>query len=114
MEAIEQGLPAPVPSNDNEPEEDGEAGLCDRIEVWQTDGKWWTDFPPPAGFDGIEEGEPGSYGYHRELSEAELAVVEADEADERATDRGGHRSPRPAFRPRGRPSRPGSFFAPGT
>ena len=84
MEAIEQGLPAPVPSNDNGTEEDEEAALCDRIEVWQTNGAWWTEFPPPAGFDGTEEGEPGSSGYQRALSAAELAVVEADEAEERA------------------------------
>ncbi|HEV7661342.1 MAG TPA: hypothetical protein VGO55_15995 [Allosphingosinicella sp.] len=85
MEAIEQGLPAPLPSEDDDPEnEEEEAALCDRIEVWQEDGKWWTEFPPPAGFDGIEEGEPGGYGYKRALSEAELAVVEADEAEERA------------------------------
>jgi hypothetical protein len=83
MEAIEQGLPAPLPSDDEGPEEDEEAGLCDRIEVWQEDGKWWTEFPPPAGFDGIEEGDAGSYGYQRALSEAELAVVEADEVKER-------------------------------
>jgi DNA-binding transcriptional regulator YdaS (Cro superfamily) len=84
MAAIEQGLPAPLPSEDEEPEADEEPTLCDRIEVWQENGEWWTEFPPPAGFDGIEEGEPGGYDYKRTLSEAELAVVEADEAEERA------------------------------
>lgn len=84
MAAIEQGLPAPVPGEVEAPEEDEEAGLCDRIEVWQENGEWWTEFPPPAGFDGVEDGEPDSYGYKRALSAAELAVVEADEAEERA------------------------------
>ena len=44
---------------------------------------WWTSFPPPAGLDGEEEGEPGDPGYKRVLSEAEQAGIEADEADDR-------------------------------
>jgi hypothetical protein len=45
--------------------------------VWQEDGDWFTDNPPPAGFDGEEEGRFGQYGYRRSLSEAESAALEA-------------------------------------
>ncbi|HEX9932656.1 MAG TPA: hypothetical protein VGB08_07420, partial [Allosphingosinicella sp.] len=45
---------------------------------------WWTRFPPPAGFDGDEEGEPEDYDYKRTLTDAELAAVEAEQAEERA------------------------------
>jgi hypothetical protein len=42
----------------------------DGSEVWQNmDGTWWTRFPPPADFQGIEEGEPGRQRYRRTLSE---------------------------------------------
>jgi hypothetical protein len=76
MKAIEQGLPEPpTPEPDPEDEFDGS-------EVWQNmDGTWWTRFPPPAGFQGIEDGEPGHRGYRRMLSEQEQAAVEADEAE---------------------------------
>src|SRR5204863_9488893 len=68
MQAIEQGLPAPPqpepetarpPSPPFGVDEDG----FDGSEVWQSGGEWWTDLPPPAGFDGIEEREPGAFGY---------------------------------------------------
>lgn len=49
-----------------------------------SDGDWWTAFPPPADFDGIEEGEPDGYGYKRTLSEAELAFIEAQEGENHA------------------------------
>lgn len=79
MEAIKQGLPEPpAPEPDPEDEFDGS-------EVWQNmDGTWWTRFPPPAGFEGIEEGEPGGLGYRRSLSEQEQAVVDVGEAEEAA------------------------------
>ncbi|MEA3045644.1 MAG: hypothetical protein QOH47_3482 [Sphingomonadales bacterium] len=86
MEAIEQGLPAPpepVEPEDYEAEDEPEEAF-DGSEVWELEGQWWTEFPPPAGFDGIEEGEPGGYGYKRTLSEAEQAVIEADEGEQRA------------------------------
>ena len=96
MQAVEQGAPPPLaaPSGAEEgdevvpvaTDEDEEAGEFDGSEVWQSDGLWWTDFPPPEGFDGIEEGEFGDDDYRRTLSDAELAVVEADEAEERTAD----------------------------
>ncbi len=56
----------------------------DSHDVWETSGVWWTDYPPPADFDGEEEGEYGDYKYRRTLSASEQAVIDADEASERA------------------------------
>jgi hypothetical protein len=53
--------------------------------VWeQMDGQWLTDFPPPEGFDGWEEGEPGEEDYCRELTEAERQALGIDEESEEA------------------------------
>lgn len=53
--------------------------------VWESGGQWWTDYPPPPGFDGEEsEGEGDGRGYRRTLSPAEQAVVDSDLAGERA------------------------------
>jgi 3-hydroxyacyl-CoA dehydrogenase len=74
MEAIERG--APPPSRDSEPDE------FDGSEVWQdSEGEWWTTFPPPPGFDG-REGKGAWGGYQRTLSARELEVMEGDKADE--------------------------------
>jgi hypothetical protein len=55
----------------------------DRHEIWEeSDGRWWTDYPPPAGFDGEEEGEYGDYKYRRTLTATEQAVVDSDVAEE--------------------------------
>ena len=75
MEAIEQGLPEP-------PRPKPETFTGD--EVWEDEDGWWTRFPPPEGFDGHEEGEPGGYGYRRQLTAAEQAVIDADHAAEHA------------------------------
>jgi hypothetical protein len=90
MEAVEQGLPEPPRVETPEPEpqpdetapEEAEDDFAGRY-VWEEqDGEWRTDFPPPAGFDGYEEGEPGEPDYQRELTEAELAAIEEeDEVD---------------------------------
>ncbi len=94
VEALEQGLPPPVlsetesfagsaePDADEDEEEDDEPGFGG-VEVWQAEGSWWTEFPPPAGFDGEEEGEPGDYDYKRRLTDAEQAVIDEDERSER-------------------------------
>lgn len=55
----------------------------DHHDVWESGGQWWTDYPPPPGFDG-EEGETRLGGYRRTLSPAEQAVVDAELAEERA------------------------------
>lgn len=60
---------------------------ADRHEIWEAEGRWWTDYPPPDGFDGEEEGEYGHYKYRRTLSPAEQAVVESDVAEDAAADR---------------------------
>ena len=61
----------------------------DRHKVWEEEDGWWTDYPPPPGFDGEEEGEYGDPNdhYRRKLSPAEQAVIDADEAEERAAAR---------------------------
>ena len=76
MEAIERGLPGP-PKPEPRDEDEFDGG-----EVWESEGRWWTGFPPPEGFDGCEEGEPGSFGYRRTLSESEQAAVDAWEAED--------------------------------
>lgn len=51
--------------------------------IWEDDdGAWWTDYPPPAGFDGDEEGEYGDDDYRRTLSTGERAVIDADLAEQ--------------------------------
>ena len=63
-------LPAPLPE---EPEDDFEG-----LGVFETDEGWMTDFPPPDGFDGYEEGEYGSADYRRALSAQEREVLQPD------------------------------------
>jgi hypothetical protein len=109
MEAVEQGLPEPAPSeacpehgtgkgsepaaldhSDELDHDDSDGDAEDEftgVEVWQSDGEWWTEFPPPEGFDGIESGEYGDYGYRRTLSPAEQSVIDADLAEEREEQR---------------------------
>ena len=67
-----------------------EAGTeVDRHKVWEEEDGWWTDYPPPPGFDGEEEGEYGDPGndYRRRLSPAEQAVIDSEDAEERAEQR---------------------------
>lgn len=87
-EAIEQGLPEPAPIPSDTPPDAATEALetapFDGSEVWEEeDGEWWTGFPPPAGFDGEEEGRPGEFDYKRTLSAAERAVIHGDEEVER-------------------------------
>jgi hypothetical protein len=54
---------------------------ADAGDVWKgDDGEWVTNFPPPPGFDGEEEGRAADNDYTRSLTSAELAIVEAREA----------------------------------
>lgn len=48
--------------------------------VWDNGGTWWTDFPPPEGFDGEEVGQWNGDSYRRTLNAAERAVMDADQA----------------------------------
>ena len=84
MEAIEQGLPEPPEPDEDEEEEEDVPVLGDRISIWDQDGRCWTDFPPPAGFDGEEVGAFSDSDYRRTLSEAEQAVVDGWDASEQA------------------------------
>jgi hypothetical protein len=52
--------------------------------LWEDEDGWWTDYPPPSGFDGVEEGRYGDYGYRRSLSPEEQAVADSDQAEEEA------------------------------
>jgi hypothetical protein len=65
LDAIEEGRRVPLPlTPDQAPE---------GARVWDCDGDGpWTDCVPPAGFDGIEEGQPTSPAYERSLTVAEL------------------------------------------
>jgi hypothetical protein len=54
----------------------------DRHNIWDSEGEWWTNYPPPAGFDGDQQGVYGSYDYRRSLSPAEQEVVDAEEAED--------------------------------
>jgi hypothetical protein len=86
MDAVEQGLPEPPPP-EPEPVAAGVEADDDQWrgdEIWEAeDGSWWTEFPPPEGFDGEEEGTPGEDGYRRTLSQDEQAVIDAERAVER-------------------------------
>jgi hypothetical protein len=48
---------------------------------------WLTDFPPPMGFTGYEQGEYGDSDYQRECTDEEKAILEADAAAERLAGR---------------------------
>ena len=82
MDALEQGLDAPPQPARKEaapkPEFDGHEVFEDE------EGIWWTEFPPPAGFDGEERGEPGDPDYQRTLSAEEQEVVDSDCAEQDA------------------------------
>lgn len=63
-------------------EEDVDDETVDAGVPWQgCEGEWWTSFPPPAGYEGVEEGCYGDFGYRRTLSSAERAVIDADLAE---------------------------------
>jgi hypothetical protein len=81
MDALEQGLPAParaqaLPPGPG-PRDETPAPDEDNRQVWFEDGLWWTFFPPPADFDGEEEGEVGDRDYQRTLTDEEEAVMDA-------------------------------------
>ncbi len=99
MEAVEQGLPAPPPPPEPEPEpepepieaeeeeeddEPEEHFHFDGEEVWKDGefGVWWTRFPPPAHFDGLEYGVWNEEGYQRSLTPEEQEVAEAEAREE--------------------------------
>jgi hypothetical protein len=62
--------------HDDPPELEGE-------EIWEEEGAWWTAFPPPAGFEGLEEGRYGDPCYRRHLDHREVEALGAEEEAER-------------------------------
>ncbi len=67
--------------DEGEDEGEGEGGGLESEAVWEVDGLWLTSFPPPADFDGDGIGVPGEADYRRTLTEAEEAVVVAEEKE---------------------------------
>lgn len=68
--------------DDEEDEEEYEYDPPER--VWQDQGEWWTNFPPPIGFDRYQKGKWGDYGYKRFCSDEEEALLQIEaEADRR-------------------------------
>jgi hypothetical protein len=85
---------SPVGADSGEPEDEIEEG-SDR--VWQSHDDWWTDFPPPAGFNGVEHGIWGRYGYKRVCTDEEIALLDAVHTNDRADERAAQETERNAF-----------------
>lgn len=66
-------------------EDDGDAP--ERVWFDEDSDVWQTDFPPPPGFTGIERRTYGAFGYQRDLTPEEEAVVKADHQAELAEQR---------------------------
>jgi hypothetical protein len=66
------------------PPEEEETEPYDKHMVWESDGSWWTDYPPPEDFEGEEHGAYGDFRYRRSLTREEQAVIDAEEAEELA------------------------------
>jgi hypothetical protein len=65
--------------------------------VWQMHEDWWTDFPPPAGFDGVEHGIWGSHDYRRTCTAEEAGLMDAATAREQAGERAAQEADRNAY-----------------
>jgi hypothetical protein len=66
-------------------------------DIWDDEDVWWTNYPPPPGFDGEEYGQWDDEDYKRRLSPAEQAVIDAQLAAEEAADRAHADAQRDAF-----------------
>ena len=74
-----------LPLGENPTDDDEEDVEIDEPERCWTDDStgekvWMTRFPPPAGFDGWEKRKFGEWGYERECTPEEAALLEADAA----------------------------------
>jgi hypothetical protein len=69
-------------------DEDG-IDLSDRCwkEEEMGDMVWYTDFPPPPGYEGHEKGTPSDHGYQRECTSEEAELLDAHEAQGDAEER---------------------------
>jgi hypothetical protein len=76
---VEEVEDPPISPDQGDSEDEG-IDLSDRCWFGENEGAWMTDFPPPAGFDGEEEGEWHEFGYQRTCSAKEAALMDAQEA----------------------------------
>lgn len=84
----------PRPAAEARQREDDFAGC----EVWEDEDRGWlTDFLPPPGFDGYEEGDPDGSDYRRELAPEERALIDADVAEVEASERAEREAARDRF-----------------
>ena len=65
--------------------------------VWRSHEDWWTSFPPPAGFNGVEHGAWGSYGYKCVCTGEEVALLNAVHALDNAGERAAQEAERTAY-----------------
>jgi hypothetical protein len=84
MEALELGVPPSIePGPAKAPQGHDPGPEFSGSEVWEDeDGIWWTKFPPPAGFKGVERGDIEEGGYRRTLSAREQAAIDAQIEEE--------------------------------
>jgi hypothetical protein len=68
--------------------QDEEAQVAGKTEekhkAWQDGGLWWTDFPPPPGFEGKQVRRYGGFDYRRHCTPEEAAAMDAREAEKAA------------------------------
>ena len=58
--------------------------VADPHDVWEDEGRWWTNYPPPPDFDGKEESEyEDEENYRRSLTPEEQAVIDAKQEAEK-------------------------------
>lgn len=80
--------PNPIGDDDSDADEPRTIDLSDRFWRDKIDNNvWLTDFPPPPGFAGYQQGEWGDYDYERACSADEVAILERDEARIRESER---------------------------
>src|SRR5688500_6053614 len=98
MDALGYGLPTPDLARSAPPAAPEASCEFTGLEVREDEeGIWWTSFPPPADFDGEEEGEYGDDSYKRTLSEREQVVVDAQIEEEDCEELAAQRARRDLF-----------------
>ena len=60
-------------------QEEEAAQEADPHMIWEEGDAWYTDYPAPPGYDGIEDGDYGDADYRRTLSPEELAALGVEE-----------------------------------
>ena len=85
LDSAPHGQFGQLPLGENPTDDDEEEVEIDEPErCWTDDSSgekvWMTSFPPPAGFDGWEKRKFGEWGYERECTPEEIALLEADQA----------------------------------